>query len=129
MTFAEKLGALRKAAGLTQAELASRSGQPAGTVRNYEQGIREPDWYGFLKLAEALGAGLEDFKDCQSKPKKPRGKFAGPVNNLPTGQPQETIKGPVNQLPTGQPAPVITGPKNQLPPSKNPKGKKGTGKK
>jgi transcriptional regulator with XRE-family HTH domain len=41
-TFAEKLKALREQANLTQTRLAEASGLPLGSIRNYEQGQREP---------------------------------------------------------------------------------------
>src|SRR5262245_6762106 len=66
-TFAERLRQLREAAGFTQAALAEKSGLPLGSVRNYEQGQREPYWAGFLKLCKALGAPPESFAACASK--------------------------------------------------------------
>jgi len=82
MTFAERLRELREQAGLTQARLAETSGLPLGSIRNYEQGQREPYWQVVFKLAEALGVSSEAFKVCidagQSKgrttPTKQRGK-------------------------------------------------------
>ena len=41
-TFAARLRALREAAGLTQAQLATRVGRSVGAVRHWEQGRREP---------------------------------------------------------------------------------------
>jgi transcriptional regulator with XRE-family HTH domain len=64
MTFAEKLRQLRDAAGLTQEQLAERSGINLWTVRGYEQGRREPSWKGILSLARALGVAAEVFADC-----------------------------------------------------------------
>ncbi|MHB1424601.1 MAG: helix-turn-helix domain-containing protein [Gemmataceae bacterium] len=64
MTFAERLRELREQAGLTQARLAETSGLPLGSIRNYEQGQREPYWQVVFKLADALGVSVEAFKDC-----------------------------------------------------------------
>ena len=64
MTFAERLRELREKAGLTQESLAARSEMSVGTIRNYEQGIREPYWRGLFQLAAALDVSVEVFKDC-----------------------------------------------------------------
>ena len=64
MTFAERLRELREQAGLTQAALAQTSGLPLGSIRNYEQGQREPYWQVVFKLADALGVSTEAFKVC-----------------------------------------------------------------
>jgi transcriptional regulator with XRE-family HTH domain len=64
MTFADRLRELREQAGLTQAQLAESSGLPLGSIRNYEQGQREPYWQVVFKLAEALGVSCEAFKGC-----------------------------------------------------------------
>ena len=53
-TFGERLRTLREKAGLTQAELAAASGLPIGSIRNYEQGQREPKWQAVFRLARAL---------------------------------------------------------------------------
>jgi transcriptional regulator with XRE-family HTH domain len=64
MTFADKLRELRERAGLTQAQLAEASGLPLGSLRNYEQGQREPYWSVLFKLAKALGVSSEAFAEC-----------------------------------------------------------------
>lgn len=82
MTFAERLRELREQAGLTQARLAETSGLPLGSIRNYEQGQREPYWQVVFKLADALGVSVEAFKVCidagqgkaRTVPSKQRGK-------------------------------------------------------
>jgi transcriptional regulator with XRE-family HTH domain len=63
-TFAERLRELRKQARLTQAQLANRSGVPLGSIRNYEQGQREPFWNVAFRLASALGVSVEAFSEC-----------------------------------------------------------------
>jgi transcriptional regulator with XRE-family HTH domain len=62
-TFGERLKAHREAAGLSQPQLAERSGVPVGTIRDYEQGRREPLLGAAAKLARALKKQLEDFLD------------------------------------------------------------------
>lgn len=65
MTFGERLHQLREQAGLTQEQLAERSGVNLWTIRGYEQGRREPNWKGAISLASALGTSVEAaFADC-----------------------------------------------------------------
>jgi transcriptional regulator with XRE-family HTH domain len=54
LTFGEKLKELRQGAKLTQAELAEKSGVPIGTLREYEQGKRDPSLSMAQKLAHAF---------------------------------------------------------------------------
>jgi transcriptional regulator with XRE-family HTH domain len=78
MPFGEKLKSLRLAAGLTQAQLADRSGVPLGTIRDYEQGKRDPALSAAQKLARGLGASLSSFEEppdrAPPKGKRRRGK-------------------------------------------------------
>jgi transcriptional regulator with XRE-family HTH domain len=62
-TFGERLKAHRETAGLSQPQLAERSGVPVGTIRDYEQGRRAPLLETAAKLARALKQPLEDFLD------------------------------------------------------------------
>jgi transcriptional regulator with XRE-family HTH domain len=55
------LKGLREGRGLTQAQLAERSGVPLGSLRNYEQGHRTPLLDQAAKLAKALGCSLDDL--------------------------------------------------------------------
>jgi transcriptional regulator with XRE-family HTH domain len=55
MSFANHLVALRRARGLSQAELASATGLGAPTVSRYERGLA-PSLEHVVKLAGALGA-------------------------------------------------------------------------
>jgi transcriptional regulator with XRE-family HTH domain len=64
MTFAEQLRSLREKAGLTQTQLAEKTGLPLGSVRNYEQGQREPYWDVIFRLAPALGVTCAAFAGC-----------------------------------------------------------------
>lgn len=63
LTFGEKLKELRTVAGLTQAGLADASSVPIGTIRDYEQGKRDPLLSTAQKLAHALGFRLDVFDD------------------------------------------------------------------
>ena len=50
----KKLAALREGKGLTQTALAESSGVPLGTIREFEQGKREPLLSNAQRLARAL---------------------------------------------------------------------------
>jgi transcriptional regulator with XRE-family HTH domain len=73
MTFADKLKELRQAKGLTQTALADASGIPVGTIRDYEQGKRDPLLSNAQRLARALGASLDVFpaEHVQAPAEKP----------------------------------------------------------
>ncbi len=60
--FALRLKALREAAGLTQSQLAERSGLHLGAVFKLEQGKREPSWATVQALCDALGVSSEEFR-------------------------------------------------------------------
>ncbi len=68
MTFGEKLKAARVAIEMTQSALAEASGVPLGTLREYEQGIREPSLQRAQMLAAALGKTLNDLAGDLVKP-------------------------------------------------------------
>ena len=53
--FAARLRELRESAGLTQRELAEKSGLHLGGLTKIEHGDREPAWSTVLDLAGALG--------------------------------------------------------------------------
>lgn len=58
MTSGEQLRELRRRAGLTQAEVARRSGVVTTVLSAYERGRREPAADTFLRIAEAIGFEL-----------------------------------------------------------------------
>ena len=60
--FANRLKQLRQQAGLTQEQLAYRSGLSGAAIRHLEQGLREPTYATLLKLADALGVSLAAFE-------------------------------------------------------------------
>lgn len=65
-SFAARLFALRTRAGVTQAELAERSGVTQALVSQLEAGDHGPSWSTVQALAAALGVGVEEF--TRSKP-------------------------------------------------------------
>ncbi len=76
--FAEILKALRAAADLSQPQLAERASVPVSTIRQFEQGRREPTYATLVKLAQGLGVSLAAFDRVEEPapeppaPKKPR---------------------------------------------------------
>jgi transcriptional regulator with XRE-family HTH domain len=72
--FAQHLRTLRKAAGLTQDQLAARAGLVVATVRHYEQARRIPMFDVAIALAEALGVSVDELAEYQSGtlPRKPK---------------------------------------------------------
>jgi putative transcriptional regulator len=63
MSFAIRLRELRLARGLSREELAGLAGLGRGTVRDYEQGHREPTLKSAIRLAEALGVSVDEFRN------------------------------------------------------------------
>lgn len=62
MRFAEVLKRLREAAGLSQAQLAERSGVAVSYLRELEQGRRQPGWEKVQALAKALELPTDAFR-------------------------------------------------------------------
>jgi transcriptional regulator with XRE-family HTH domain len=78
MRFGEMLQSLRKKVGLTQAQLAERSGLPLRSIQNWEGGHRTPRPHALLALARAVGAPVEQLLVAASSPSKsPRRKAKG----------------------------------------------------
>jgi transcriptional regulator with XRE-family HTH domain len=57
----ERLQRLRKAAGMSQAELAAAAGVPRDSLRNWEYGRRTLLFDAAIKLADALSITLDDL--------------------------------------------------------------------
>ena len=78
-TFAQKLAAARRAAGIRKAELADRSGLSRSTLTHLERGTREPSLDSAIRLARALGIPLADLipdapaSDPSPAPELPQG--------------------------------------------------------
>ncbi len=70
MTFAERLRRLRRERGITQAALAELSGIPLGTLRDYEQGRRDPLLSNAARIATALGVFVDELARGSAAPKK-----------------------------------------------------------
>ena len=64
MKFREKLRELREGAGLTQQQLADKAGLTLHSVRNHEQGQRNPSWTAVVRLSRALGVPTDTFTGC-----------------------------------------------------------------
>ena len=59
--FIAFMASARKAAGITQVELAARLGRPQSFVSKFERGERRLDVIEFCQVAEALGRTPADF--------------------------------------------------------------------
>ncbi len=57
----EKLRAARKAAGMTQAELAEKVGQQQRDISRWENGLVEPGVLIVKAMAQALGCKMDDL--------------------------------------------------------------------
>ncbi len=60
--FGPRLRALREAKGLTLVALATMTGMRHQAVSRLERGEVEPKWSTVLKLAEALGVDVGEFR-------------------------------------------------------------------
>lgn len=72
--FGQILQELRKSAGLSQKELAEKSGLSQNGISQWERGEREPTWTAVKTLAAALGVSCEAFQmkpAVEEKPVKP----------------------------------------------------------
>jgi transcriptional regulator with XRE-family HTH domain len=83
MTFGQRLKELRERAGLTQAQLAERSGVPLGTIRDYEQVKRSPLLPTAVSLAKALGVSIEVFAACDGEVSGSGGRAAPKLRGRP----------------------------------------------
>lgn len=57
----EKLKAARKAAGLSQADLAEKVGCHQKDISRWESGLHEPGALTLKKMAQALGCSMDDL--------------------------------------------------------------------
>jgi transcriptional regulator with XRE-family HTH domain len=71
-TFLELLRQERKAAGLTQEQIAERLGQDQSFVSKCERGERRLDFVEVLAFCEAIGVNFSDFAGRYEKAVKPR---------------------------------------------------------
>lgn len=89
MTAAELLVEARKASGLTQSQLAERSGVPQPAISAYERGRRIPGADMFLRLLAANGATVQlDYRITRT------------TEDSPSGQPTTSTPRDEHVLPT-----------------------------
>ncbi len=60
--FGDRLKELRDAAGMSQTELAKKSGLNQSTISQWEKGSMEPAWSAVMGLSAALGVSCEAFR-------------------------------------------------------------------
>ena len=106
--FATRLRELRESAGLTQRELAERSGLHLGGLTKIEQGDREPAWSTVLDLAGALGVEVGAFV-VNGAPPEPRPAPMGRPRKAPAVAQEETPAGQATPAPSGQKKPEAKG--------------------
>lgn len=96
-TFARRLEALRKQAGITQYELARRAGLSKQAMSQLERGERDPAWETVRKLARALEVSIAEFDDTDEPgvlpEPRPVGK-AGRPRKTPEAAPESTPDAP-----------------------------------
>lgn len=71
MTLGKRIKAERQKAGLSQKELAERTGTSAAMIGHYETGYRRPKYDTLSRIAEALGVTYDKFRswfDAQEDP-------------------------------------------------------------
>jgi transcriptional regulator with XRE-family HTH domain len=86
MTFGEKVRQLRTQRGMTQPDLAAASGLPVGTIRDYEQGRREPLLGRAQLLARALGVSLDVFPPADAEAAAGKGATPRPARRAGKGK-------------------------------------------
>lgn len=86
MKFNERLRAIRKEKGLTQAELAEKAGIAVNSVRLYEAGARLPKLDTIARMAVAMGLYAGDLVD------------AGQWGQVQPGEDSETASAAESQL-------------------------------
>jgi transcriptional regulator with XRE-family HTH domain len=78
--FSEVLTNQRNSKGISQRQLAELSNVHIATIRNYEQGLREPTFANVCRIARALGVSVLEFVPPDDSPapeppvKRPRGR-------------------------------------------------------
>ncbi len=93
MKFAEKLRALRDAAGLSEAKLADASGVSFSAIHEYGLGRRKPSFDSVVKIARALGATCEAFADCDDVGQLPEAPKKRPAKSkAPASKPKRSRK-------------------------------------
>ncbi len=68
-TMGQRMQRLRLGAGLSQSQLAKKAGIPLGTLKNWEQDLREPSLSKAAALAKAIGCSLDDLAGPVELPK------------------------------------------------------------
>jgi len=65
--FSEHLQQIRQAKGLSQGDLAKRTGLKPAAISHFETGQRKPSFDNLIKLAEALGVSMDYLFGGDSK--------------------------------------------------------------
>ena len=71
MTLGKRIKTERQKAGLSQKELADRTGTSAAMIGHYETGYRRPKYDTLSRIAEALGVSYDEFRSWFDAPEDP----------------------------------------------------------
>jgi transcriptional regulator with XRE-family HTH domain len=71
MSFGRTLQKLREEAGLSQSQLAYKSGTSIDSLRNWEQDRALPRIDAVTRLAKALGVSMDQLAYAESRARKP----------------------------------------------------------
>src|SRR6516165_5339345 len=74
VSFGQNLQRLREGAGLSQSELAGKTGLAVRTIQNWEINRNQPRLDAIIKLARALGVPIEELAVSEDPEKKRRGR-------------------------------------------------------
>lgn len=92
-TLGERIARLRRAANMTQEELAGKAGEKLSSLRNWEGDHRTPGLWSALQLAKALGVSLEALAECAEPVKRTVPKGERKQRRRATGRPKGRPKG------------------------------------
>lgn len=100
---------LRQAKGLSQSQLAKAAGLPTSTLKNWEQGRREPLFSAAYQLARALGISLDELASKLFEEEQPPAPSApkpkGRPRKAPTAAQDERSSGKAGEAPSGRKKP------------------------
>ena len=95
-TFSETMHRVRKAAGMTLADIAKRSGLPLQRLRDVDSGKFAPYLHEALCIADALGTTVDALARGHIT-QRMTGLFRNAVQTLPTNDSQSLNKGENNE--------------------------------
>src|SRR5437763_11916975 len=104
--FGRRLAELREAVGLTPTALAEKGGIPRGTIRELEQGRREPLFSNMQKLAAALSVSLDGWPAAALPDDPPPKRSQDRPRKAPAAGQETLEKGKATSAASGQKKPA-----------------------